>query len=149
MATSDNPMTRPRPRGGRPAEAGYTLIEMLTVMGIFGLISAMVFPAWMNPLQRAQLVEVRTALVSNLRLARALAVHEDRPVRFDLSADGRAYRWERSWVMLPPTVAMESRPQSITFFHDGSSSGGELKLIEHAWRARVAVDPTTGLTSAG
>jgi Tfp pilus assembly protein FimT len=122
---------------------------MLTVMGIFGLISAMVFPAWINPLQRAQLVEARTALVSNLRLARALAVHEDRPVHFNLSDDGRAYRWERSWVVLPATVAMDGSPRSITFFRDGSSSGGELKLIDRAWQARVAVDPTTGLTSTG
>jgi prepilin-type N-terminal cleavage/methylation domain-containing protein len=140
------PPSRP---AGRSAEAGYTLIEMLTVMGIFGLIAAVVFPAWINPLQRAQLVEARTALVSNLRLARALAVHEDRPVHFNLANDGHAYRWERSWVMLPPTVSVDGWPRSITFFGDGSSSGGELKLIDRAWRARVAVDPATGLTAAG
>jgi general secretion pathway protein H len=140
------PITRPGPRGRPRPEAGYTLIEMLVVMGIFGLISAMVFPAWMNPLQRAQLVEAQTALVSNLRLARALALHEDRVVHFDLSDDGRAYRWERSWVPMPPTVHVDGRPRSITFFSDGSSSGGQLKLVDRAWQVRVAIDPVTGLT---
>ena len=112
--------------GGR--EAGFTLIEMLVVIGILGLVTGLVFPAWMAPLHRVQLYEARAALIANLRTARADSVRGGGEVSLDLADDGRSYGWGSSpSVFLPAKVGHRRAPRAITFFADGSSSGGSLK----------------------
>jgi len=133
---------------GNRAQAGETLIEVLVVVGILGLITAMVFPAWISPLQRVRLYEARAALIAHLRTARADSVRGDRAVTLELADDGRGYVWEQSSAALPMGVGIDGDPRSITFFADGSSSGGALKLIGRGQVLTLAVDPTTGLVEA-
>lgn len=132
---------------GRRGEAGATLMEMLVVVGILGLVTALVFPAWISPLRRIQLYEARSALVSNLRLARALSVRSGEPVSFALAEDGRGYGWGTTRVYAPAPVSIVGDP--ITFYADGSSSGGGVTLVERERTVSVAVDPATGLTRPG
>jgi general secretion pathway protein H len=143
--------TGSRPAGGRAGgrpDAGATLIEMMVVLGILGLITAMTFPAWMSPLRRVQLYEARAALVGHLRTARADAVRGGGPVTLELAQDGGAYGWERSRAMLPVGVRIEGDPRAITFFSDGTSSGGALKITGRGRGLTVEVDPASGLTEA-
>ena len=130
--------------GGR--EAGATLIEMLVVIGILGLVTGLVFPAWMAPLHRVQLYEARAALIAHLRTARADSVRGGDTVTLGPADDGRGYGWERFHTSLPGVVAIEGDP--ITFFADGSSSGGSLKLSDPSRTLSVAVDQGTGLVAA-
>ena len=134
---------------GRAGERGATLIEMLVVLGIIGLVTGLVFPAWLAPLRRVQLYEARTALVSNLRTARAGALRGGEAVSLAVAGDGRGYGWGMRRVYLPGTVAIEGDPGAVTFYADGSSTGGTLKLSDHGRSADISVDPVTGLAGPG
>lgn len=133
---------------GSRAEAGATLIEMLVVLGILGLITGLMFPAWAGPLHRVQLYEARAALVGHLRTARADSVRRGEPVTLELADDGRAYGWGQSRAVLPPGVGIDGQPRSIRFFPDGSSTGGALKMTNGARSLAVEVDPASGLVEA-
>jgi general secretion pathway protein H len=134
---------------GRPAEAGWTLIEMLVVIGILGLISGLVFPSLQGPLQRAQLQSARSELVTNLRMARAGAVRQGHSVAVDISADGRGYGWGQTSVVLPAGLRALSDERAVRFFGDGSSTGGELEIVGRGQSLRVVIDPVTGVVSPG
>lgn len=133
---------------GSRADAGATLIEMLVVVGILGLVTALVFPAWTGPLRRVQLYEARAALVAHLRTARADSVRGGGPVTLELADDGQSYGWEQSRAVLPSGVGIDGQPRSITFFADGSSSGGALKVTGRGRSLAVEVDPASGLVEA-
>ncbi|HEX2817816.1 MAG TPA: GspH/FimT family pseudopilin [Phenylobacterium sp.] len=133
--------------GSRP-DAGATLIEMLVVVGILGLVAVLVFPAWISPLQRVQLYEARAALVSHLRTARADSIRQGAQVTLELTDGGRGYGWEQRRTALPAGVVVDGEPRAITFFADGSSSGGELKVISRGRSLLVEVDSASGLTEA-
>jgi len=133
---------------GNRAEAGETLIEMLVVVGILGLITALVFPAWISPLQRVRLYEARAALIGHLRTARADSVRGGGAVTLELTDDGRGYDWEQSSAALPMGVGIDGDPRAITFFADGSSTGGALKLTGRGVALTIAVDPANGLVEA-
>jgi len=133
---------------GSRAEAGATLIEMLVVVGILGLVTGLVFPAWISPLRRVQLYEARSALIAHLRTARADSVRGGDSVTLELSDDGRAYGWEQSRAVLPAGVGIEGEPRAITFFADGSSSGGALRLKDAHRALTIDIDPASGLTEA-
>jgi len=140
--------TGSRPDTTEAPDAGVTLIEMLVVVGIMGLVAVLVFPAWSSPLQRIQLYEARAALVSHLRTARADSIRQGAPVRLEVNDSGRGYGWEEHRTALPTGVVIDGDPATITFFADGSSSGGELKVSGRRRSLSVEVDPATGLTEA-
>ena len=133
---------------GWRSEAGATLIEMLVVLGILGLITALVFPAWTSPVRRVQLYEARAALVAHLRTARADSMRGDGSVTLELADDGRGYGWEQSRAALPSGVEIDGQPKAVTFFADGSSSGGALKVTDGRRSLTVEVDPASGLVEA-
>jgi general secretion pathway protein H len=133
---------------GNQAEAGATLIEMLVVIGIMGLVTGLVFPTWSSPLRRVQLYEARSALIAHLRTARADSVRSGDSVTLELSDDGRAYGWEQSRTVLPAGVGIFGEPRVITFFADGSSSGGALHLKDARRALTIDIDPASGLTEA-
>lgn len=127
---------------GSRSDAGATLLEMLVVLGILGLVTAMVFPSVVHPLQRMTQLQARAALAANLRLARAAAARQGHAVIVDLAADGRGYGWQGAAVALPDPLRVEGQARSIRFFADGSSSGGRF-WIESGERAEaVAVSPS-------
>ena len=133
---------------GNRGEAGATLIEMLVVIGILGLIAGLVFPVWSSPLRRVQLYEARSALIAHLRTARADSVRSGDGVTLELSEDGRAYNWEQSRAVLPAGVTIDGEPRAITFFADGSSSGGALRLKDARRALKINIDLASGLTEA-
>jgi general secretion pathway protein H len=130
---------------GNKNQAGFTLLEMLVVVGIMGLIAALVFPAWISPVRRAQIYEARAALAANLGLARAASVRGNQTVTLELADDGSGYFWESTGAHLPAPVSIEGQPRSVTFYADGSSTGGALTLKEKERAVTVTVDPATGL----
>jgi general secretion pathway protein H len=130
-------------------DGGSTLIEMLVVIGILGLVSALIFPAWISPLRAAQLYEARSALAANLRTARALAIRGGAPVSLELTQDARGYAWGGTRAYLPAPVSITAPDGAIVFFADGSSSGGSLVLSEKQRAVSVTVDALTGLAGAG
>ena len=133
---------------GSRSDAGATLLEMLVVLGILGLITGLVFPGVVHPLQRMSQLEARAALAANLRLARAEAARRGHAVVVDLAGDGGGYGWDGALVRLPASLRVDGQSRSIRFFADGSSSGGRLVIRSAARADAVEVSPLGVVTAA-
>ena len=155
----------------RPAEAGFTLIEMIVVLAVLGLVAGLVLAR--GP-QRSAGLEMRAAtnaVAQAMRVARTRAIMSNGRVLvvFDLRAGtlrvGAApprrlpagigmsvvSTTELSAVStagLAGAAAAEGGAQAgIAFLPDGSSSGGRVELAGAAGRTQVGVDWLTGRVS--
>jgi len=73
---------------------GVTLIETALVIGIIGLLAALSTPGLLRNMSHYRLNTASRCLVSDLRLARHMALKENRPVRLNF-IDQRRYRLEK------------------------------------------------------
>ena len=132
--------------------AGFTLVELLVVMGIVGLILAVVLSA--KPKTAAARVAVAArAVAATLQLARtqAMATNTETVVRIDTQS--RQFGLPGSMHALPRgmtvamTVAETERIEGsggMRFYPDGQSSGGEIVLMLDGRASRIAVNWLTG-----
>lgn len=143
---------------GRGADAGFTLFEVLVVLAIVGLVTAVVAPVLFRGLAGTQARTVAYEVAAALRQARgeAVAQNTDVAVTFDLGR--RAYAVERSRPRpVPDNVAIELYAASveqldtatggIRFFPDGSATGGQVTIGDGEARYAVDVDWLTGRVS--
>ena len=138
------------------AAAGFTLLELLVVLGIVALGLTLVAPS-LNRLRQG--VAVRSAayeLAAHLRSARAAAREANVERVLTIDVDGRRY-WAEGVVgprQLPPSIAMDlTVPTServgagmarVRFFPDGSTSGARVVLDDGRVSAAIRVDWLTG-----
>lgn len=149
-------MSRLRHRRAPRSELGFTLLELLVVLGLLALGLALVAPSLGGA--RSGLVVRSTAyeLATNLRAARgaARATNVDHALTIDLAQ--RQY-WAEGVVgprPLPRGIVVEvTVPESermartagrIRFFPDGSASGGRLVLQDKRSIAVIVVDWLNG-----
>ena len=120
------PTSRPK------SDGGFTLIEMLmaiTIIGILGTIAAYRLPAAARFGQRPRTAAMVRQILSDTR-ERALATgHKQEVHASDLS---------RGTVI---AISGSDGTQSLTYYADGSASGGKILLRD---RPLVAVDWLTG-----
>ena len=132
-----------KPGGG--GEAGFTLLEMLVVVGILGLLTTLAFPTVRPVLSLLAVQSAQSDLVSNLRSVRAEAMREDAPMTIEISRTARGYTWNGRRIELPSGARLLADRASVSFSGEGTSSGGHFAI---AWNGRmldVEVDPDTGL----
>jgi general secretion pathway protein H len=138
-------------RSPKPS-AGFTLVELLVVMGIMGLVLATVLSA--KPKTAATRVMVAAhAVAATLQLARAqaMASNTETIVRFDMQK--RQFGLARSMHALPRGMAVAMNVAEtervgdsggMRFYPDGQSSGGEIVLMLEGRASRIAVNWLTG-----
>ncbi len=147
-------------RGGWQA-AGYTLVELLVVLTILGLVTAIAMPMFASVLPGAELKSAARNLGADMRFARSRAIAGNREVALSVNLETRRYSIsgearERS---LPDELtidvltarselegenALRPRRASIRFFPDGSSTGGRVSLSRGGQTYHVGVDWLTG-----
>jgi general secretion pathway protein H len=132
--------------------AGFTLVELLVVMGIVGMILAAVLSA--KPKTAATRVAVTArAIAATLQLARAQAMASNTETVVRIDTDKRQIGLAKSMHPLPRgmtvaiTVAETERAGDtggMRFYPDGQSSGGEILLTFEGRMSRIAVNWLTG-----
>ena len=127
------------------AEAGFTLIETLTVVGVAALVSALLFPSLVRTLDGMTLLRVQASVGADLRAARARAIRLGRPVLVAIDSDGADYVVDGQPRVLPVRVRLTPRGR-IAFFPDGSSVGGLIRIAADGRERSLSVDAVTGLT---
>ncbi len=134
------------------SSAGFTLVELLVVLGITALVLAAVLMARPKAVSTRVAIAAR-AVASTLHLARAQAMASNAETVFRIDMQKQLFGLPRSMHALPRgmTVAMTVADTErvgdsggIRFFPDGQSSGGEIALTLDGQSARIAVNWLTG-----
>jgi len=131
--------------GRRGGETGFTLMEMLVVVGITALIAGLAFPAVERMRRGADFAVATRATELALRTTRAAALSSGRPVRLLVGEDGHSLiSGNDAPTALPAGVSVAGPPQGIGFYADGSSNGGTVTLTGAARTLRIVVASGTG-----
>lgn len=125
--------------------SGFTLIEMLVVLAITGLISALSFPAIDRAMRRQAFEAAANAIDLGLREARADAIRTGRPTRFVLGPDRRSIvRDGAPPIAIPAAMTLSLPTRGIGFYGDGTSTGGEVAIGGVGRGRRLSADPGSG-----
>lgn len=139
----------------RPArDAGFTLIELLVVLGIGSIVLASL--QLFSARKAVGLNVVAAQVAASLRSARESAVAFGQPVAMQISRDGSGFQFStaRSGVTLPRGVRLSYQSvagfnraglgDQLTFFVDGTSTGGQLLLSDGRSVMALAIAPLSG-----
>jgi len=136
-------MILPSNRRAGPAGAGFTLLETIVVVVVLGLMLAILAGFTPHRSSRLDVANAADAVAGSLRLARARAIAEARPVMVQLA--GGALVVDGVARPLPgPVVVGMAGPPAIRFAPYGSASGGAIRVAAGARAALVGVDWLTG-----
>ncbi|MGI9375008.1 MAG: pilus assembly FimT family protein [Tsuneonella suprasediminis] len=127
------------------AQAGFTLIEALVVLAILALAAGVAFPSVEAAQHYQAFSDGATRFEAALRGARAQALRQGVSVHFTLSTDRRAFSTGDVRDSLPHGVVGSVPNGAITFYPDGTATGGEVAVGDQMRARRWRVRATTGL----
>ena len=134
---------------------GLTLIEILVVLAIIALVTAIALPM-VTGTSNAEMRSAARQLASGLRLARSEAVSQRRETFLVIDLAGRRFKVDRDAREYPLPKNMElklftaqkdlvdDKVGSIRFYPDGGSNGGRITLCSGDRKFEVDVDWLTG-----
>lgn len=142
------------------AAAGFTLLELLLVLSILALVTAIALPVLSSPSDGLRLRTTAAEFAASLRLARAAAIARNGPVTVVIDVDRRTIEAEgfpkqhfSSDIAVQLTIAEPERAApsrgGFRFFADGSSTGGDIVLRLRGMELRLCVDWLTGKARQG
>lgn len=142
-------------------ERGFTLLEMMAVLGILALVTAMILPMMTGAQSKADVEAAAKQLVMALRSTRNLAMMRghseallvDTGSGFFRVAGAPAAKRVPGGVQLSLVTATQEqisdRVGGIRFFADGSSTGGGIRVAKGKVSDQVLIDWLTGRVSIG
>ena len=83
----------------RPVQHGVTLIELMVAMVVFAILVALAIPSYRQWIQNQQIRAAAESILNGIQLARATAVNNNSPVRFNLCGSNS------SWQVLAASAA--------------------------------------------
>lgn len=140
--------------------AGFTLLETIVVLALFGLFAGMASQLLRPPSEHLRLESATRAFCATLRATRARAIATNVETTFIIDVFNKTYL--SSGVgsgKLPPEAAirldiantqhLSSTEGAITFFPDGTSTGADVVLETPSARAMIDVNWLTGSAKCG
>jgi general secretion pathway protein H len=134
---------------------GFTLIELLIVLILIGIFSSLVFVAVASGILRSEENRFIQSFSQTLVRARSASLGRGEAVRFFIDGESRAFCFEGlKWQNIPESIKIEGEGvgevepgiYAVTFYPDGSSSGGEIDLKWEGGRMdRIVIDRFLGL----
>jgi len=149
------------PTGEVAKAAGFTLIEVIVVLGLLALVTAMIVPMMTGAQGKADTLAAARDVAAALRSTRNLAMMRGHAEVFLVDTAQGAYRpgggaaarrLPGGVQLILITATQEQLNETvggIRFFADGSSTGGGVRLSKGASRDQVLVDWLTGHISIG
>lgn len=145
----------PRLRRRLRTRAGFTMLESLVVLALISLMVGMSSQLLRPPSGRLRLESATRSLCATLRAtrSRAIATNNEASVVIDLDrrsyaspvgGEGRLPVETQILLDVANTQRVGANSGAITFFPDGSSTGGDLTLSTPDGRATVGVNWLTG-----
>jgi len=138
---------------------GFTLSEMLVVLGILALIVALVPPFLAGGRARAEFAATTREIAAALREVRGQAIASGHAQALMIDSTAGTFRGgDRQVHHVPPGIRLslvagtgeqagEQGLGSIRFFPDGSSTGGGVRLVQDKRESDVRVEWLTGRVS--
>ncbi len=126
MQRSPNPLSWPS-----GAHGGFTLLEMLVVLAITGLIAGLLYPQIEAARFAVQQRAAREQVAAGAEAARSMALRSGAPVALRSGEDGAVLLIggaRRITLDGSSQIHLILRPQTILFYPDGSTTGGEIML---------------------
>jgi general secretion pathway protein H len=134
---------------------GYTLLEMIAVLGLLALVLSLTLPFTFQGMQSRRLYEHARTIASMLKTARmeAIARNRESSVEADLLRSTVSIDGKREQLRLDGTVNVKilaARREAnreggaIRFFANGSSTGGTIILQSGERSVAIRVDWLTG-----
>lgn len=123
-----------------PRESGFSLIELMIVVGLVAVLAGMTVPAIAGAMKQYELVTASQQVVSTIRSARLQAVARNMvlKVRFDFPGDGQYQVVDAAGAAVGRVQTLDD---GITF---GASTG-----VQFTTSGRIAVPTTVTLTNEG
>lgn len=156
-ATQDAKAGRVVPQRAR--DGGFTLLEILLVLGILGMAAVLIIPGLStldSPSFNAQVRE----LSGLFNYARRTAVVQGHPMRVEVwssepdddvpaESAGLAGRWISDGITVEYADSTQrwraiEEQQAVLFYPEGGSTGGDLRLQQGNRSAILSVDPFSG-----
>ena len=156
-----------RAAGGRRGESGFTLIELMFAMVLFGTLVTIAIPPYKNYRTIQQHKGATREMVAFLRRAQVRAVAEETTYRVDIASDGqsaRTYRFNGTTytagqILRSPSAKIRftsatfaagpvtgTGVASVFFYARGSASKGTLSVTRKGSSAKFTID-VEGLTA--
>ncbi len=141
-------------------QAGFTLLEMLTVLVIVGMATSLVALSVSRRSDRMTISALAVEIASRARATRSMAIEtgRDATLSIDLGRRNIASAGRRSHLTIPADVDLdvvasfaEQRGgfSAIRFFPDGASSGGTIRLSQSGSSYEIRINWFTGRVHVG
>lgn len=134
---------------------GFTLIELMVVLVLIGIMSAIVFVSVAGGLLKSREKQFVNSFIQHVSRARAAALARGRVAILVIDGEQRRYSIDRRrWEDIPETLQVEGEgiadisdtEYGIVFYPDGSASGGEIDIKWDSGTVdRITVDKLLGL----
>ncbi len=140
-------------------QLGFTLVELLVVLGIAGMLVALAPVAFDRMREGAQYRDVVRRVNADLRQARQQAVATGREARFWMDFEQRAFGVAgRTPFVLPESIELDAtvagielvgqKSASIRFLPEGGATGGTVEIVRKSGGgSRITVDWLSGRLS--
>lgn len=137
-------------------QSAFTLVEIMVVLGIIGLVLAVIPPIYSRVIPSGEINSAVRYLASGLKMARSRAIATGQDSTLTLNVKKLTYRvGEKEKELKLPSKANISlitarseqtanKSGAIRFFPDGSSTGGQIKLDYRNSGFLIDVDWLTG-----